>query len=113
MQKTTMTPKVIWFSYWTDKLPPDWPVLDCRVIDNPYSKHKTDAARFDAIRNHPYFNVLVAHGVAKYKKYGKVACGCDFGRHRSRVVAEEIGRIVSEKAEKWYQFPMDGGPNRV
>lgn len=93
---------IVYFSFWTDQIPSDWPIVDCRCIKNPFSKHASDAARWNAVRQDRNFMPLVREGVAKYKEHGKVAIGCEFGRHRSRVVAEEIGRILSKSVEKWY-----------
>jgi len=73
------------------QLPEGCPVIDCRVIKNPYSnyKHDPEGAR-RVVRSDPFFEQLVKRGTEALLMYDTVAVGCLYGVHRSGTVAEEI-----------------------
>ena len=68
------------------------PVLDCRVIKNPYSKFLSEDAQKEIVRNNPLFNEVVAVGVQLLSEHDKIFVGCLFGKHRSGAVSEEIAK---------------------
>jgi len=73
------------------KIPNGTPILDCRTMKNCFSVSKAQAA--------PQFPGLVAKGINILERQKVIACGCDYGKHRSVAVAEEIakqtqGRLV-------------------
>jgi hypothetical protein len=104
---------VVAFGY-KNGLPPeaDW-VVDCRFLDNPYwvEELKPLDGRDERVRAHVLGQeaaVEVADSLATtlarlaplYRGQGRdvltVAFGCTGGRHRSVVVAEEVGRLLRE-----------------
>lgn len=51
-------------------------------------------------RKSPEFERLVERGVSILNDKKVLACGCDYGKHRSVAVAEEIAERVGGKAIK-------------
>jgi hypothetical protein len=82
-------------------LPKLW-VIDCRLIPNPWSPrdHATDEERIARVRCDPAFFRLVEKGVQLIAKHGECWVGCQFGRHRSVAVAEEIVRRTGAELRK-------------
>ena len=66
------------------KVPNGIPILDCRTMRNCFSVSKAQAA--------PQFPGLVAKGIKILEEKKVVACGCDYGKHRSVAVAQEIAK---------------------
>jgi RNase adaptor protein for sRNA GlmZ degradation len=93
--------QIVQFSYKLDGGPPaGMPVIDCRVIANPYSKASTDAARIELVEKHPAFPVLVETGVELLALRNTIAVGCTWGRHRSGAVARAIAARTGAKIER-------------
>jgi len=82
------------FSFRRNKaqVPPGIPIMDCRSMKNCFSKDKA--------RKSPEFEKLVERGVSILNDKKVLACGCDYGKHRSVAVAEEIATRVGGKAVK-------------
>lgn len=59
---------------------------------NCFSKDKARAA--------PQFPGLVAKGIQLLSEKKVLACGCDYGKHRSVAVAEEIAKQTQGKLIK-------------
>ncbi len=82
--------KIIQFAFKNGQ-PVGPPVIDCRIIPNPYSLARADADRLALVRADPQFERLVQAGVGALERgHPEIAVGCQFGRHRSRAVAQEI-----------------------
>lgn len=93
--------RVIQFSYKLDGGPPEGvPVIDCRVIQNPYRMANTDAARIELVEKHPAFPVLVEVGVGVLGVQDAIAVGCTWGRHRSGAVARAIAALTGATVER-------------
>ena len=108
-----LNPRVVSFGY-KHGVPTDVDmVLDCRFLPNPhwvdelrpltgldppvrrYVLDQPLTGRFlDRVKD--LFELLVPAFVAEGKTYLTVAFGCTGGRHRSVVVAEEVGRMLAE-----------------
>jgi len=72
------------FKHSKGKVPEGVPILDCRTMKNCFS--------IPAARKAPQFNGLVAKGLNAAWEKKHLACGCDYGKHRSVAVAEEISK---------------------
>jgi len=93
--------RVIQFSYKLDGSPPEGvPVIDCRVIQNPYRQADTDAARIELVKKHSAFLVLVETGVGVLAVQDAIAVGCTWGRHRSGAVARAIATRTGATVER-------------
>ena len=66
------------------------PVLDCRVIKNPFVRGLPDAFMIEVVRKHPLFEQVVQEGVQLLAKHDTIFVGCLFGKHRSGAVSQEI-----------------------
>lgn len=82
--------KVIQFGY-NVRVPEGIPLVDCRVIKNPYPKfaHDRVAARH-AVRSDPNFAGLVVQAEELLRKHDVIGIGCGYGVHRSGAVVEEL-----------------------
>lgn len=70
----------------------DSPVVDCRVLKNPYSPSlSTDECMAMACMD-PLFTRVVEEGLAGLSWSETIAVGCSYGKHRSGAVAREIAR---------------------
>jgi len=92
--------QIIQFGYRVQQPVQGWPVVDCRVIPNPYMGFKATAVTSDEeykakARAHPQFEPLVREAIAHLLKGNVVQIGCLFGRHRSGAVAEEVQRRMA------------------
>lgn len=70
------------------------PVLDCRVIPNPFIRGVSDTFLKNKVREHPLFNTVVKEGLALLETHDTILVGCLFGKHRSGAVAEELSKIT-------------------
>lgn len=86
--------KVIQFGY-NVKVPEGIPLVDCRVIPNPYPKYAHDpvAARY-SVRTHEKFLTLVQTGIDLLKEHDVVGVGCGYGVHRSGTVVKEMEKLT-------------------
>lgn len=73
----------------TDKLI-GMPVLDCRVIKNPYSRLLSEQAQKQIVRDSPLFEEVVQAGMQLLAKHDVILVGCLYGKHRSGAVSEEL-----------------------
>lgn len=81
---------VVQFAYREGPPPPGIPVVDCRVIPNPWNKGKDPRARQRVVRADPRFEGLVREACDLLTRHSFVAVGCAYGRDRSSAVAEEV-----------------------
>lgn len=98
--------KIIQFGY-NVKVPEGIPLVDCRVIPNPWNIGDPVAQRH-AVRNHPSFPGLVDEAEALLKSHPVIGVGCGYGVHRSGTVVDALerrfrrGQIEEEfEVEKW------------
>ena len=87
-------------SFKYNNFPKGVPVVDCRVIENPYKRYLTDKARMEAVRRNRHFNPLVEKAVAYLGAGDEVVIACAYGKHRSGAVAEEVAKRVGAKIRK-------------
>lgn len=81
--------------------PKDVPVLDCRVIKNPWVRGLPDAFMIETVRKHPLFESVVQKGVQLLTDNDEIYVGCLFGKHRSGAVAEEIAKRTGAQITKF------------
>lgn len=70
------------------------PVLDCRVIPNPFQWGVADAVLIERVRTNPEFPKVVERGLQLIAEHGAVYVGCAYGKHRSGAVAQELASRV-------------------
>ena len=87
-------------SFKYNNFPKGVPVVDCRVIENPYKRYLTDKARMEAVRHDPKFNGLVEKAIEYLGANDEVVIACTHGKHRSGAVAEEVAKRVGAKIRK-------------
>lgn len=87
-----MTKKIIQFGY-NVRVPEGIPLVDCRVIANPYPKfaHDQVAARH-AVRTDPAFPGLVDQAEKLLAENDVIGIGCGYGVHRSGTVVDALMR---------------------
>ena len=83
---------ILQYSFKYDEIPDAAPIVDCRVIDNPYRKFKHEEDRYQAVRRSPKFESLVIKGVKLLQLTDIIVVACAYGKHRSGAVAEEIAK---------------------
>ena len=76
------------------------PVLDCRVIPNPYNPRLTDEAAMQLVRDNKLFEQVVQEGLQLLAANDTIYCGCLFGKHRSGAVAQELAKRTGAKIVK-------------
>lgn len=91
-----MTKSIVQFGYRTNP-PPEvrekrMPVVDCRVIPNPFGRADSTEGRKAIVRKNPWFEPLVAAAVNILDTTDVVYIGCGYGRDRSGAVADEVAR---------------------
>lgn len=92
--------KIIQFGYkWAPEEKIGHPVVDCRVIINPYEKGVPDEVLKARVRNAPGFYTCVDRAVKLFEHHDTVFIGCQFGKHRSGAVAERVAAVVGAKVE--------------
>lgn len=93
--------KILQFGY-RKSVPLSIPLVDCRVLPNPWQLEDEEARR-NAVISHPQFYVLVEEGLALLREHDVIGVGCLFGVHRSKYVAQEIASNCTEQIEieKW------------
>lgn len=86
---------IIQFGYKNvNNIPKGIPLLDCRVISNPY-KSGVSAEHLKAqVKLNPEFGKLVKHGVSLLHKNDTIGVGCLYGVHRSGAVSEELSKLI-------------------
>lgn len=89
-----MTKRIVQFGYkWVSPESMNWgPVLDCRVIKNPWTRGTPDEVLFAAVRMHTLFPEVVFNGVKMLEEHDVIYVGCQFGKHRSGAVSREIAK---------------------
>lgn len=70
----------------------DSPVVDCRVLKNPYTPYLSAEECMQMAESDPLFEKVVAEGVAGLEWSQVIAVGCAYGKHRSGAVIREIVR---------------------
>lgn len=76
------------------KRPMNMPLVDCRVLPNPYKEGVPDDVLRERVRALPEFAPLVDRCVNLFNHYEDIGIGCLWGRHRSVAVASEVARIT-------------------
>lgn len=81
-----------------------YPVVDCRVIRNPFVRNVPDEVLIERVRKAVGFEDVVKLGVQLIASNDRIYVGCLYGKHRSGAVAQEIAartgaRIVKLKEE--------------
>lgn len=94
-----MRKRVVQFSFKLQGAPPGLPVVDCRIIPNPFAAHASDERRLAAVRQDHRFESLVKRGVALLLLHDTIAVGCTWGKHRSGAVALEIATRTGAELE--------------
>lgn len=84
---------IIQFGYEVHVPPNGIPLIDCRVIPNPFGI-KNELLRARAVLQHPKFKELVLNGMAQLSLHDTIGVGCGWGVHRSGEVAKEIQRKI-------------------
>lgn len=93
-----MAKRIYQFGFKNSKLPPkNVPVVDCRVIPNPFGLPDRERAR--AVQRHPMFEALVQQALELLQSHDAIAVGCEYGRHRSGTVVKEIDIRFPDKLE--------------
>ena len=88
--------KIIYqLGYKVDTFPVDIPIVDCRVIRNPYSPTKSKDQMEREVRQSSVFMILVLDSIKLLENYNSVIIACSYGRHRSGEVVKETVRILS------------------
>lgn len=90
--------RIIQFGHNNCEVPIGIPLIDARVIPNPF--HIKDLrARKAKVLADPMFSILVKEGVEHLQRYGTIGVGCGWGHDRSGAVAEEIRNQVGEHVQ--------------
>jgi len=79
-----------------DLIPNNVPIVDCRVIPNPFRIDKSDAKIEREVRSHPSFEILVEKALKFLLMGDSIVIACQFGRHRSGVVTKEVSERLSK-----------------
>lgn len=89
-----MTKRIVQFGFeWVSPESMNWgPVLDCRVIQNPWVRGTPDEVLIRAVEKHPLFEEVVQQGIKMLEEHDVIYVGCQFGKHRSGAVATEIAK---------------------
>ena len=88
-----MAKTIIQFAYRDMQLQEDISsTLDCRDMNNPWRYGVADSVLRDRVRQDPKFEVMVANGVALLGTYDTIQVGCQYGKHRSVAIADEIAK---------------------
>ena len=66
--------------------------VDCRGLRNPWRYKVADTVLREQVRLDPSFESVVARGVHILNTHDTIYVGCQFGKHRSVAVAEEIAK---------------------
>lgn len=74
-------------------IPTGVPLLDCRVIKNPYKVGVSEDVLKAQVRASPEFGKVVKQGFKLLTESDTIACGCLWGVHRSGAVAEELAKL--------------------
>ena len=75
------------------------PVLDCRVMVNPFVRGLSDDVMIARVRANPLFEEVVQIGLQLLAKHDTVFVGCLFGKHRSGAVAAELAKRTGATIE--------------
>lgn len=85
---------IIQFGYKNvNSIPKGVPLLDCRVIKNPYKSGVSAEVLKNQVKLNPEFGKLIKQGVSLLNNNDTIACGCLYGIHRSGAVVEELAKI--------------------
>lgn len=93
-----MTKIIYQLGFKVDDFPPTVPIVDCRIIRNPFSMCGADEEREKAVRDDINFDRLV--GECTYlllTQYDELIVACSYGRHRSGEVVKEVRRRLDIK----------------
>lgn len=91
---------ILQLSYKYDEFPKEVPVVDCRVINNPYHKNKSERAMMEAVVANPLFPKVVDSGVELLQTVDTIVVACAYGKHRSGTVARTIAKRTGAKIVK-------------
>jgi len=92
---------VFYFAYNSNDPLPPLPKIDAREMPNQYHPTHSDEVIWGRVRAHPLFDGLVKNTIRTHELWGNVAVGCQFGKHRSRAVAEMAAHIMDKRCEPW------------
>ena len=93
---------VFYFAYNSNNALPPLPKIDAREMPNQFQGvFESDENIWARVRNHPLFEGLVANTIKYHELWGNVAVGCQYGKHRSRAVAEMAAHRMDKRAEPW------------
>jgi len=87
-------PTIIWFAFKDHPLLARHPILDCRVLKNPFKYGVPDVVLKQNVTLDPNFSQVVQQGLDMLKESGVVYIGCQFGKHRSGAVIDEIAKTT-------------------
>lgn len=66
------------------------PLVDCRVLPNPFQRGVSDSVLIQRVRALAGFEELVEKGVQLLAKHNEIYVFCLYGKHRSGAVSQEI-----------------------
>lgn len=72
------------------------PLVDCRVLRNPYRAVHSDRERKALVRMDPKFMGVVQQALDRLEGSNEVYIGCGFGKHRSVSVAEAAASMYPD-----------------
>lgn len=88
-----MKDKVIYqLGFKVDKIPKNLPIVDCRVIKNPFSRSLSDGEIIKKVYKDRHFRGLVEQGLELLRENDVIVVACLYGKHRSWAVADMVGR---------------------
>jgi len=94
---------ILVFSYkFTGPPVPAVPVVDCRVLPNPYSLGATPEARRALVRQLSGYESLVKKAVTLLALHPTIAIGCAWGKDRSRAVAEGVAALTGAEIREYH-----------
>jgi len=76
------------------------PVVDCRIMRNPFRQGIPEDVLKADVRALPEFEGLVQYGMFHLNEVDVIYVGCLYGRHRSGAVAEEIAKRTGAVVQK-------------
>ena len=96
-----MSKTIIQFGYKnSNTMPKDIPLVDCRVLRNPYIPGVADDILKEKVKYLPGFGDMVKAGVFLLRTNDTIGIGCLYGKHRSGAVAESIAKLIGAKIIK-------------
>ena len=91
---------VYYFAYNSNNPLPPLPKIDAREMPNQFN-NESDEITWSRVRLHPLFEGLVNNTIKLHTLWGNVAVGCQFGKHRSRAIAEMAAHKLNTGCAPW------------